>query len=435
MNPVIISPVPIILFADGVLTVKAAYKSSTGAPMQDASVSFTTANTTLACDTETVDGEIIGTLSLTSVTVGDSAFTVGDTATITVKTKENGTWSQTSFSAKTATNPTVTIATGGGALTAFPWTLTWNYTDYSGFYQNKWELRIDGVLFTEASFSKYTIDQEATIDGSLLAYAAALGGLEHEFTCELEVWSTSGLSTVVPFTWTVAASELTTTATAKYTDGKMQVECDADDFYLFVLVDDELHECAHSENGFLLFSLPTKGSRYFVVVLDEYRIGCATEIFPTGTLRSPRLDYAVDGVKQSLVLLLDNEENFDLTNNVTYEYFLGRTRPVAYIENSSETLNVSAYLKEPFDTKKVLNSLSGVEAVYRPSRGGIYRVCIDSAKFTNQRSYEIAGQLDLSLTAVTGDPYELLYDSPLFEDKQLYPAEDVYPSDSTWMVA
>lgn len=436
MNPVIMSPVPIILFADGILTVKAAFRSETGAPMQQADIGFQTANTTLACDTKTKDGIIIGTISLDSVAVGDPNFVVGDKATIIVKTQENDTWSQTGFTAQTATNPKVSLATGGGSLTGFPWTITWNYEDFSGFYQNKWELRIKGSnLFGEVKLSEYSIERQATINGDSIAFASEIGGSAQTLECELEVWSTSGLSTLVPFTWEIAESTTTTTASATLTDGKMSVNCSNDSFFLFVLADGKLDECGYTETGTLLFDLPIKGARYFVVTLDENRIGSATELLPTGSLMSPRLDYFIDGIKQSIVLVLNNEESFTLTNSVTYENFLGRSNPVSYFDNATENCTVSAYFKKPFNTKKILTSLHGIEAVFRPSRGGIYRVFVDSASFANERSFDIAGKLDLSLTVVSGNPYDMFYKSPFFKDAQIYPAEDLFPSETTWTVA
>jgi hypothetical protein len=85
-------------------------------------------------------------------------------------------------------------------------------------------------------------------------------------------------------------------------------------------------------------------------------------------------------------------------------------------------MNVSAYLFEPLSLNELLKQFKGREAVYRPSKGGIYRVFVDNLSYTASERYkQISGQVSFSLTRVDGSPYGLFYESPFFKKRAVIP--------------
>lgn len=436
MQPVIVAPVPIILFANGEVEIHARYRSEFGAPMTDAQVGIGTSAGFANCSV-TVEGEEIYAIGkLSDLEFIDETFTVGSEAIIQVRTCELENWSETQYKATTAAEPTVTLASGVGSVSGFPYPLSWSYEDYEGYYQCQYELRITGSnLMGEVVINEYSNASSLTITGKEIAFGAKIGGTNETLHCELEVWSTSGLSTVTEFDLTLSGTVDAATPTGVRQDFKLAVEAGRE-FFLYALVDGVAQECGYSSDGYLLFDLPIKDARYFAVTLNSARLGRADEVVITGEkMRSPHIDYPDNGVKKRITLLLENESDMDLSNDVEYVHFAGRSEPVGYYTNSETTMSVSAYLLEPMSVSQLLEQLKGREAVYRPSKGGIHRVFVDKVSYTaSERSSQISGRVGLSLTKVDGSPYGLFYESPFFTDAQLYPSATTYPSSETWMV-
>ena len=194
MQPSIISPVPIIVFDGGQVTITAVYHSEHGAPLEDAQIGVATDNTSVAADA-TVSGETItGIALLQDITQADTTWELGDNLTIIARTKEQGEWSETRYTAKTCGNPTVAITSGGSSIPSFPAEITWSYEDYSGFFQNKFELKLHTSLMGDVVISEYTSRNSVKLNGDEIAYCAAIEGTEETISAELTVYSTSGLS-------------------------------------------------------------------------------------------------------------------------------------------------------------------------------------------------------------------------------------------------
>lgn len=437
MQPVIIAPVPIILFQDGKVEIHGRYRSEFGAPMQGVTVGIGTVGSGLANCTVTVDGEdIYAEGNLADLEFIDENFELGDEAVVSIQTNELGEWSETRYQAKTAGEPTVTLASGMGTLSGFPHTIQWDYSDFEGYYQCQYELRISGSnLMGEVTLNEYSNQNSLSINGKEIAFAAEIAGTAQKLQCELEVWSTSGLSTTVDFELSIEGSVSSVSPTGVLSDFKLLVEA-GKEFFLYSQVDGVTQECGYSESGELLFDLPVKGARYFVVTFNDDHLGRADEIAISGeSMRSPHLDFPDDGIKRRITLLLDNESGADLSNSVEYQFFAGRDEPVGYCNESATTFNVSAHMFEPLTLSELIRQLKGREAVYRPSKGGIHRVFVDNLSYTsNDRSSQIAGQVSLSLTKVDGSPYGLFYESPFFKNKQLYPGPTTFPGPNTFTV-
>lgn len=438
MQPVIIAPVPIILFEDGEVEIHARFRSEFGAPLQQATVGIGTEAGGLVNCTVSVDGEDIYAVGkLADIQFIDEEFKLGDEVIILVRTSELEEWSETEYKAQSAASPTVEVTSGHGTLSGFPHTISWDYSDYEGYFQCQYELRIKGSnLMGEVIINKYSNQSSLTLTGKELAFASSIGGTVEELQCELEVWSTSGLSATTTFDFDISGSATSVSPTGVLSDFKLLVNA-GKEFFLYSQIDGITQECGYSESGELLFDLPVKDARYFVVTFNSNHLGRADEVIVTGeAMRSPHLDFPDDGVKRRITLLLDNESSASLDNSVEYVHYAGREDPVAYANDSTTSMNVSAYLFEPLSLNELLRQFKGREAVYRPSKGGIYRVFVDSLSYTASERYkEISGQVSFSLTRVDGSPYGLFYDSPFFTNAQLYPGSDVYPSSNTWTVA
>jgi hypothetical protein len=438
VQPSILSPVPVITFIDGVVTIKAAYHSQYGAPLEDAQIGVKTSKSSASAQEVTINGEeFSGTVLLTHIQASDSDFELGDDLTIIARTKEQGEWSETLYTAKTCGEPEVEIASGS-SIPKFPYELNWEYADYDGFFQCRYELRIKTRLMGSVSIGKYSAEHNATIDGKEIAYAAAISGTEQSLQCELEVWSTSGLSKVISFALSISASLSAGTPTAELEDGKMKI-INGSPFFLYALSNNDCVECAYSESGNLIFSLPIippDTVRYFVVVLDSNRFGRADEIFPTGWDGVPRsyFDYYVDGSTRRLELLLDQTDEASIENESNSFNFAGRKDPVVFSRSSTISRSVTCVLRKPVEVDSLLESLRGKEGVYRSSRGDIIRCFVQSVSFTKRNEPGIAGDLSMSLLKVSGSPYRLFYESPFFKDKRLYPGPNVFPGPNTFMV-
>lgn len=436
MKPSIISPVPVITFANGELVVKAVYHSQYGAPLEDAQIGVRTANSSAAATEVSISGEeFSGVILLSHIQTSDPDWFVGQELTIVARTREQGEWSETRYTAKTCAEPSVVIATGGSSILRFPHQINWTYYDFPGFFQCRYELRLKTSLMGTVSIGAYTSDLSVTISGKEIAYGAAINGTEESISCELEVWSTSGLSKVIEFELAISASIEKSTATAIIDDGKMAVECN-NPFFLYAL-SDECSECAYSESGALMFALPIvppNAVRYFVVVLDENRFGRADEIFPSGWDGVPRsyFDYFDNGATKRLELLLDQSDSALVENDLTICTFAGRKDPVVYSRTSSASRDISCVLMKPVEVDNLLETLRGKEGVYRSSRGDIIRCFVQSVSLSKRMEPGIAGDLSMSLLKVDGSPYRLFYESPFFIDARLYPSEDTYPSSSTF---
>lgn len=438
MQPVIIAPVPIVLFENGEVEIHARFRSEFGAPLQDASVGIGTEAGGLASCAVTLDGEeIYATGKLADIQFLDENFILGDEVIVSVRTNELGEWSQTQYKAVSAGDPTVEVVSGFGALNGFPHAISWDYTDFDGYFQCQYELRIKGSnLMGEVVINEYSNQNSLSISGKEIAFASAIGGTVEKLECELKVWSTSGLSASTNFEFEITGEVPAIAPTGVLSDFKLLVNA-GKEFFLYAQVDGVTQECGYSENGELLFDLPVKGARYFVVTFNENHLGRADEVLVTGeSMRSPHLDFPDNGVKRRITLLLDNESSASLDNSVEYVHYAGRDDPVGYANDATTTMNVSAYLFEPLSLNELLKQFKGREAVYRPAKGGIYRVFVDNLSYTASERYkQISGQVSLSLTRVDGSPYGLFYDSPFFTNAQLYPGADVYPSSQTWTVA
>lgn len=433
MQPSIISPVPIIVFDGGNVTITAVYHSEYGAPLEDAQIGVATANTTVAAET-TISGEtIIGVALLQDITQADTTWELGDDLTITARTKEQGEWSETRYTAQTCGNPTVTITSGGSSIPSFPYELTWSYSDYARFFQNKYELKLHTSLIGDVVISEYTARHSVQLDGSEIAYCAAVGGTEKTINGELTVYSTSGLSKTIDISLSVQENSTAIAAEASLNDGRLSIESD-EAFFLYALYAGKFEQCAYTESGTLDFMLPINGAYYFLVTINSSRIGRADELIVNGSIGGGYFDYAIDGVRKRIAHIYDAKEDLTGSTTVTLNYFAGRLNPVAYLRESNEKLSVGCLVEAPCDMSALVNSLRGVEGVYRSVENGIFRVVVESAANSLHESPEIAGSLTMSLDVVDGSPYGLFYDSPFFKDAQLYPGSTTYPSPNTWTV-
>lgn len=437
MQPVIIAPVPIILFEDGEVEIHARFRSEFGAPLQSATVGIGTESGGLVNCTVSVDGEeIYATGNLADIQFIDEDFSLGDEVRIVVRTKELEQWSETEYKAVSAGNPTVEVVSGHGTLNGFPHTIQWDYSDFDGYFQCEYELKIKGSnLMGEVVISEYSNSNSLSISGKEIAFASSIGGTVEKLECELTVWSTSGLSATASFELDITGSVSAVSPSGVLSDFKLLVNA-GKEFFLYAQVDGITQECGYSESGELLFDLPVKGARYFVVTFNDDHLGRADEVTVTvESMHSPHLDFPDDGVKRRITLLLDNESSASLDNSVEYVHYAGRDDPVGYANDATTTMNVSAYLFEPLSLNELLKQFKGREAVYRPSKGGIYRVFVDNLSYTASERYkQISGQVSFSLTRVDGSPYGLFYESPFFKNAQLYPGPYTYPGPNTWMV-
>lgn len=433
MQPSIISPVPIIVFGGGNVTVTAVFHSEYGAPIEDAQIGVATANTTIAATT-TISGETItGLVLLQDITQADTSWELGDDLTIVARTKEQSEWSETRYTAQTCGNPTVTVTSGGTSIPSFPHEITWSYEDYAGFFQNKIELKLHTSLMGDVVIAEYTSRHSIGISGDEIAYAAAIGGTETSISAELTVWSTSGLSKTIDISLSVQENSTAIAAEASLNDGRLLIESNAA-FFLYALYAGKCEQCAYTESGTLDFMLPINGADYFLVSTNSSRIGRADEIAIDRSIGGGYFDYAVDGVRKRIAHIYDVKEDLTGSTSVTLNYFAGRLNPVAYFRDSNEKLSVGCLIEAPCDMSALINSLRGVEGVYRSAENGIFRVVVESAANSLHESPEIAGSLTMSLDVVDSSPYGLFYDSPFFKDAQLYPGSTTYPSPNTWTV-
>lgn len=432
MQPSIISPVPIITFDDGKVEICAVFHSEYGAPMEDAQIGVATGSTTLAADTDISGETVTGVALLADITNADADWTLGDDLTIVARTKEQGEWSETKYTAATCGDPTVTVVSGGSSILSFPAEINWTYEDYSGFFQNKVELKLHTGLMGDVVLSEYTSRHSIGIDGSEIAYCAAIGGSEGSVAAELTVHSTSGLSKTIALELAVTPNETALEPTASLNDGRLLVECD-EPFFLFALYAGRCTQCAYTDSGTLDFLLPINGARYFVVSLNEKRIGRADEISSSVSIDCGYLDYVDNGVLTRLENLLNGEEGHALENTVQFSHFAGRRNPVAYFRESEKTITAKCAMFGR-DLDAVIESLRGIEGVYRSVRNGIFRVAVDSVEYDLYRGVSGGGGIALKMTVIDGDPYAMFYDSPFFKNAQLYPSATTYPSETTWMV-
>lgn len=272
MQPSIISPVPIIVFDGGNVTVTAVFHSEYGAPIEDAQIGVATANTTIAATT-TISGETItGLVLLQDITQADTSWELGDDLTIVARTKEQSEWSETRYTAQTCGNPTVTVTSGGTSIPSFPHEITWSYEDYAGFFQNKIELKLHTSLMGDVVIAEYTSRHSIGISGDEIAYAAAIGGTETSISAELTVWSTSGLSKTIDISLSVQENSTAIAAEASLNDGSLLIESNAA-FFLYALYAGKCEQCAYTESGTLDFMLPINGADYFLVSTNSSRIG------------------------------------------------------------------------------------------------------------------------------------------------------------------
>lgn len=433
MQPSIISPVPIITFDNGEMTVTAVYHSEYGAPIEDAQIGVATETTSVAADTEISGETITGVVLLEDITQADESWSIGDDLTVIARTKEQNEWSEARYTSKTCGNPTVAIASGGTSIPSFPAEITWSYDDYDGFFQNKFELTLHTNLMGDVVISEYTSSHSIRLNGEEIAYGAAIGGTEQSVSAELVVYSTSGLSKTINFDLSLQPNSVAVSANGTISEGRMLIECEKA-FFLFALRNGKCEQCAYTESGTLDFMLPINNVDYFAVTLNESRIGRADTIEVTGLLSGGFLDYVVDGIRKRIKHLYDVKEDLSGSTTVSLSYFAGRLNPVAYFRESNEKLSVGCLIEAPCDVSSLISSLRGVEGVYRSAKDGIYRVVVESASNSLHESPEIAGTLSMSLDVVDGSPYELFYESPFFEDGQLYPGSNTYPSSDTWTV-
>lgn len=436
MQPSIISPVPIITFDDDSCRITAVYHSQYGAPLEDAQVGVITPNTTIAATSTTVSGETFtGIVSLQDITTADSTWSLGDDLTILARTKEQDEWSETRYTAKTCGNPTVTIVSGGTSIPSFPAEITWSYDDYDGFFQNKFELTLHTSLMGDVVIAEYTSRHSVRLNGEEIAYGAAIGGTEQSVNAELVVYSTSGLSKTIDLTLVLTPNTTSIVTSASLNEGRLVVDAEENPFFLYVLYGGKCEQCAYTESGYLDFLLPISGARYFAITLNDSRIGHGNELDVDIDLNAGYLDYSDNGVLKRLDNMLNPSEDHSLSNDVTYTYFAGRTNPVVYFRESEKTLS-AAFEVFDADIYSIVESLRNIEGVYRSAKSGsIHRVAIDSVDVTVLTGRANVYELDLGMTVIDGSPYKLFYDSPFFQNAQLYPGEDTYPSSTTWTVA
>ena len=433
MQPSIISPVPIITFDNGQVTITAVYHSEYGAPLEDAQIGVATANTTIAATTAISGETITGVALLQDITQADASWELGDDLTIVARTKEQGEWSETRYTAQTCGNPTVAITSGGSSIPSFPYELTWSYSDYAGFFQNKYEFKLHTSLAGDVVISEYSAEHSVRLEGDEIAYIAAIGGTETTVSAELTVYSTSGLSKTIELKLSVQANATSITPTVTVSDGRMLVEC-SKAFFLYVLYGTTLTRCAYAESGTLDFLLPINDARYFVVTLNDKRIGRADEITAPVSIDCGYLDFEDNGVLTRIENLLEGSENHSVDNSVEFSHFAGRTNPVAYFREPEKSIKASCSLFGR-DLDKLIESLRGKECVYRSVRNGIFRVAIESVDYDLYRGRLGGGGLSFDMTVVDGDPYAMFYDSPFFTNAQLYPSATTYPGSNTWTVA
>ena len=429
MQPSIISPVPTILFSGGSVTIKARYNSETGAPMQQCGVGVATKKTTVA-GTVSVDGEVItGVVQIIDIEQADGDWRIGDDLSVVVRTMENGSWSETRFTAKTCGEPDVVLTSGHETLSSFPHAVTWDYGDGDGFWQCGWKLTVSGSrLMGEVSISSYTNAQEAIIDGSEIAYAADVGGALPTLDCVLEVISTSGASRKTRFRLSVSGGPAKPNIAASVDDGRLLIES-TEPFQLYA-IGSQPTRAAYSDSGVLLFDLPDASTRLFAVTLDESKIGRGDELFFSGPLGG-YIDYTLDGGKRRLDVGWEGKESALFSSDVELVHFAGRRYPVSYTRDATGSFSLSCVLDDGEDAVSVCESIKGLEAVYRPQFGGVFRIVVNDASSSIGDDDGIPS-VSLSVNIVDGSPYALIYDDPWFEDVLLYPGDRTYPGDSTY---
>lgn len=432
MQPSIISPVPTITFDSGEVTITAVFHSEYGAPMEDAEIGVRTPTTQVLAETTIIGETIIGVASVEDIEAQDSTWSLGEDLTIVAKTKEQGEWSETRYTAKTCGNPTVAIATGGSTIPSFPHQINWTYSDYDGFFQNRYELTMHTALMGDVVISEYSASHTVEISGDEIAYAAAINGTESTIQCSLTVYSTSGLSKTMEFSLSVTANSSAASVEASLTNGNLAIDS-YKAFFLYALYADSCDQCAYSESGYLDFLLPVSGVRYFAVSLNSSRIGRADEI-TIGTFEPcGYIDYSDNGVLRRLENYLNGSES--MKQSIDYEicHFAGRINPVSYYRNSTQSFSVGFSLEKDVNIPSLLETLRGIEAVYRSVNGGIYRVFISDVD-SDTTSGNCPNEISLTLEVIDGSPYKMFYDSPFFKNAQLYPGENTFPSPTTWMV-
>lgn len=429
MQPTILSPVPFILFSGGSVYIVARYNSGTGAPMQKCEIGVATGKVSLACSV-VVDGETFsGSAAIADIVQADTTWSVGHDLTIIARTMEAGKWSETHFSARTCGDPSVSLTSGYTTLSAFPHAVTWDYSDVEGFWQCGWVLRITGSrIMGDVELRSYTNSHEALINGSEIAYAADLDGTVDSLHCSLDVLSTSGAVKTLQFDLVVSGNPKKPAITNRPDGGRLLVESSLP-FQLFALGDNP-QRAAYSDSGQLLFSLPDSSTRLVAVTLDEARIGRGDELYFSGEFCG-YLDYVLDGGKRRLDVSWDGGESSSFSSSSDLVHFAGRKYPVAYMRDSVGTFNISCSVDDADDAVLIAKSIEGVEAVYRPQCGGLYRVVIDKAS-SSIGDTDGFQSVAISCNVVDGSPYSLLYDDPFFEDIMLYPGVSVYPGKDTY---
>ena len=145
MQPTLLAPVPVAVFRAGALEIEARYNSGTGAPMEACTVGVRTASVSCAASSVQVDGEAFsGTVRLADIQQLDPGWEVGGRLTLVASTCEAGEWSETRYDAATCGPPEVSLVEGSGIITGFPHIVAWDYGDYPGWWQCRYELSIRG---------------------------------------------------------------------------------------------------------------------------------------------------------------------------------------------------------------------------------------------------------------------------------------------------
>lgn len=428
MQPTLLSPVPVAVFRDGAVEVKARYNSGTGAPMEACTVGVRTSSTSCAASSVEASGEEFGgRVLLDDIQQLDPGWELGDRLTVLARTCEAGEWSETRYDAATCGPPEVSLVEGSGIITGFPHIIAWDYGDFPGWWQCRYELEIRGSrLMGDVTLAGYSSEPMVELSGEEIGFAADFGGTLERLQCTLRVESTSGASATLEFDVKVDGSVEAPEVSASVDDGRLLVESSAP-FELFAIKSGG-ERAAWTKTGSLMFDLPDAASRYCAVTLGSGRIGRADEV-PVQIGRWPcsYLDYIAGGERKRLELRYNPEESASIAGDSEMVRYAGRANPVRAYVATDVSISASAVAMEPSDLGELQDELRGIEAVYRSGKGGIWRVVVDSVRWARARGRALAGEVELSMTVVDGSPYGLLYDSPVYVDRMLYPGPDVYP--------
>lgn len=429
MQPTLLAPVPVAVFRGGALEIKARYNSGTGAPMEACTVGVRTASVSCAAASAEVDGEgFSGTVRLADIQQLDPGWEVGDRLTVVASTREAGEWSETRYDAATCGPPEVSLVEGSGIITGFPHIIAWDYGDFPGWWQCRYELAIRGSrLMGEVSVAGYSSEPMIELTGEEVGFGADFGGTLDALSCTLRVESTSGASAELAFDVAIDGSVEAPEVSASVDDGRLLVESSAP-FELFAIGKGGGERAAWTKTGSLMFDLPDAASRYCAVTLGSGRVGRADEVpVQIGRFPCSYLDYIAGGERKRLELRYNPEESASMAGDSEMVRYAGRANPVRAFVAMDVAISASAVAMEPLDLGELQDELRGIEAVYRSGKGGIWRVVVDSVRWARARGKALAGEVELSMTVVDGSPYGLLYDSPVYVDRMLYPGPDVYP--------